>query len=79
MNQRSSHFQLGSSPAAYGSVYAKDFAPKESSKPTPVGQNPFRGSSLKPQTNQTYFETTSKQMMKNWGQIEQSKLDPKKL
>lgn len=71
MNQRSSHFVLGSSGAGYNSVYAKDYVPKQSSKPDQVGQNPFRGSSLqnKSQNDKANFQTTNKQMMQNWGQV----------
>lgn len=69
MNQRSSHFVLGSSGAGYSSVYAKDYVPKQSSKPDQVGQNPFRGSSLQHQNGQSYFQTTNKQLMQNWGQV----------
>jgi len=81
MNQRSSHFVLGSSGSGYSSVYAKDYVPKESSKPDHVGQNPFRGSSLQnnAQNGQSYFQTTNKQLMQNWGQVEHSKLDNKQL
>ena len=69
MNQRASHFQLGSTQAAYGSVYTKDFIPHKETSKNNTGQLPIRGSSLQPQTNQSYFQTTSKQMMKDWGQV----------
>jgi hypothetical protein len=46
MNQRASHFSLGSVSQNYGSVYAKDYVPKDSTKNENVGSNPFRGSSL---------------------------------
>ncbi len=69
MNQRASHFTLGSSNVAYSSIYAKDFVNKESSKPSHTAQNPFRGSSLQHGDSKGSFQTTNKQLMQNWGQV----------
>ena len=79
MNQRASHFTLGSSNVAYTSVYAKDYIEKEGSKATQTAHNPFRGSSLQQGDNKGSFQTTNKQLMQNWGQVEHAKLDSKKL
>lgn len=46
MNQRSSHFTLGSTSQNYGSVYAKDFAHKQPDPNDSKGPNPFRSTSL---------------------------------
>jgi hypothetical protein len=46
MNQRSSHFTLGTTSQNYGSVYAKDFAHKQPDPNDSKGPNPFRSTSL---------------------------------
>ena len=79
MNQRASHFTLGSSNVAYSSVYNKDYINKEGVKGSQTAQNPFRGLSLQHGDTKGTFETTNKQLMQNWGQVEHAKLDPKKL
>ena len=69
MNQRASHFTLGSSNVAYTSIYNKDYVGKEASKATQTAQNPFRGSSLQHGDIKGSFQTTNKQLMQNWGQV----------
>ncbi len=79
MNQRASHFTLGSSNVAYTSIYNKDYLGKEPVRGSQTVQNPFRGSSLQHGDAKNSFQTTNKQLMQNWGNVEHAKLDAKKL
>ncbi len=65
MNQRASHFTLGSVSQNYGSVYKKDFLPKEASHLQAQTKNPFRSSSVNP-NEKSSFSTTNKAMYKGW-------------
>ncbi len=46
MNQRSSHFSLGNTNQTYGSIYTKDYPPKEDLKQVNPKPDFYRTSSL---------------------------------
>lgn len=78
MNQRATHFVLGSTSNNYGSMYKKDYPPKQGIKNDAQGKNPFRSSSLN-QNEKGNFATTNKDMYKIWDNIDKVKLDDNKL
>ena len=78
MNQRASHFVLGSSSQNPASVYAKDFGPKTVEPSNWKAGNPFRSSSLS-NNDPNNFSTTNKTMLRAWNNIEPAKLSEEKL
>lgn len=78
MNQRASHFSLGNTSGALGSVYAKDYGPKAAENNQIKVNNPFRGSSLN-QGEAGSFATTNKTLLRAWDNVERAKLDDDKL
>lgn len=78
MNQRASHFVLGSNTPAYGSIYTKDYPPKEAQADSHKINNPFRGTSLN-NDQKSSFNTTNKAMLKAWEHPERAQLDPQKM
>ena len=65
MNQRATHFQLGSTSQNYTSIYHKDY-PGKQAEPNKVDvKNPFRGSSLN-QGDRSSFNTTNKTLLRAW-------------
>jgi hypothetical protein len=78
MNQRGSHFQLGSTSQNYQSVYHKDYDKKQAQNNHVNVSNPFRGGSLS-HNDKGYFTTTNKVLMKAWDNAEVAKLDDAKL
>lgn len=66
MNQRATHFVLGSTGQPGGSIYTVDYTRKQAEHdPNYKVLDPFKGSAL----NQNYkgnFATTNKTMLKNW-------------
>jgi hypothetical protein len=78
MNQRGTHFQLGTNSQNYQSVYHQDY-PKKKNEGNPVTvSNPFRSSSLGPQ-EKGHFVTTNKVLFRAWDTAEVAKLDDSKL
>ena len=65
MNQRGTHFQLGSTSQNYQSIYHKDYPKKNNEKNDVAVTNPFRSSSLASQDRGT-FSTTNKVLLKAW-------------
>ena len=78
MNQRATHFQLGTTSQPYGSIYAKDYQPKQGGPSQPNGPNPFRSNSLNT-VDKGSFSTTNKMLYKAWDKPERAKLDDEKL
>lgn len=74
MNQRASHFNFGSNPQNYGSVYGKDYGPKYADPNQHKGNNPFRSSSLN-MGEKGNFATTNKMLYRAWDNAERAKLD----
>ena len=69
MNQRASHFVLGSTNQAGGSMYTKDYIRQQAEKdPNYKILNPFKGNSINP-SNPSSFTTTNNAMLKNWGNV----------
>ena len=65
MNQRASHFSLGSTSQNMGSVYTKDYNAKKAEHNDWKANNPFRGTSLG-QGEQGTFATTNKTLLRAW-------------
>jgi hypothetical protein len=78
MNQRATHFNLGSNSQNYGSVYNKDYNPKHVDPNENKGPNPFRSNSVNVGEKGT-FTTTNKMLYKAWDNVEKAKLDEQKL
>lgn len=78
MNQRATHFQLGNTSQNYGSIYVKDYGPKQANPNQPTGPNPFRSSSLNVGEKGS-FSTTNKMLYKAWERPEVAKLEDDKL
>ena len=74
MNQRATHFQLGSTSQSYGSVYVKDYGPKHATANQPNGPNPFRSNSLNVGEKGS-FGTTNKMLYRAWDKPEIAKLE----
>lgn len=67
MNQRGTHFQLGSTSQDYESVYHKEYPKKKASANDVQVTNPFRGNSLGT-NDRSHFSTTNKVLLKAWDQ-----------
>ena len=78
MNQRGTHFQLGSTSQDYTSVYHKEYPQKKTQANEVQVLNPFRGNSLGTK-DKSYFSTTNKVLLKAWDHAEVAKLDEAKL
>lgn len=65
MNQRGTHFQLGTTSQTYQSIYHKDYPQKNSESNDVQVTNPFRGNSLGT-SDRGYFSTTNKVLLKAW-------------
>lgn len=83
MNQRASHFVLGSAGQPYGSIYTKDYVKKEAengnNQPKQlIATNPFRSSSVN-NSDKRVLSTTNKTMFPAWDGAEMARMDPNKL
>jgi hypothetical protein len=78
MNQRATHFNLGSSSQNYGTVYHKDYNPKQGEPNEVKAANPFRSSSLGG-GEKGCFATTNKMLYRAWDNVDKAKLDDQKL
>lgn len=79
MNQRASHFVLGSVGQVGGSIYTKDYPPKKADHdPNFKVMDPFKGNAINPNTKSN-FSTTNNAMYKNWGNADKAGLDQDKL
>lgn len=78
MNQRASHFKLGTTSQNYGSVYVVDYPPKQVDTNSNKGPNPFRSSSLN-SGDKGSFTTTNKMLYRAWDNVDKAKLDDDKL
>lgn len=78
MNQRATHFNLGNNSQNYGSVYHKDYNPKQADPNQIKGPNPFRSNSVNIGEKGS-FTTTNKMLYKAWDNVEKAKLDDQKL
>ena len=80
MNQRASHFVLGTAGQAGSSIYVQDYTRKQAAHdPNYKALDPFKGNSINPQDKPSSFSTTNNAMYKNWGPTDKAALDKDKL